>query len=74
MKITVTDKGEGWVQAKLEAESATEAMILATVGMTFVEEVSLELKSGTEGYGSSKKRTSKVTVSGFSLDTHDIVK
>ena len=74
MKITVTNKGEGWVETKMEAETTTEAMILSTVGMSIVEEVGVTLNSTTEGYGSSKKRVSRVSVNGFALDTHEIVK
>jgi hypothetical protein len=73
MKVSVTNKGEGYVEAKLEAETPAEAMILSLVGINSTSEVGLSLSSTVEGYGSSKKHMTQVSCGGFMMQTHDIV-
>lgn len=73
MKAQLTDKGEGWICIKIEAGTATEAMILSTVGNGVVDEISATLNTGTEGYGTARKPYSRVAIGSFNIDTHDIV-
>ena len=68
MKITICDKGEGYVVARFEAESNIETLILSTVALTSARtHVSLD----SPGHGYPPKGS--VGFGSFAMPTHEII-
>jgi hypothetical protein len=80
MKVTIIDKGEGFVTAKLSAETGTETVILAQCAMGEALNSTLSLASnqryvGTSGGGNASgyKQESSVSFGSFSIPVHEVL-
>lgn len=76
MKVTITDKGEGYVIARYDAQSSIEAMMLSTCQLV-ESETSAELKTdATTDWGTTpptKRRIAGLTFHGFRIPVHSVL-
>jgi hypothetical protein len=71
LKVTITNKGEGFVEARFDAESNVETLILSTVAPVSVE--AGVYMSSSPDFGTKKPPTSTVRFEGFSVPTHELM-
>jgi hypothetical protein len=70
LKVTITNKGDGFVEARFDAESNVETLILSTVAPATMQ-TGLSMNSTAPYRGEPMKAT--VMFSGFSVPTHELM-
>ena len=76
MKVIVTNKGEGFVAVRYEAESPIEGMMLSTCPLDSAE-TSVEIRSDTSTDWTKTPplhhKVARLTFNGFAITCHDIL-
>lgn len=71
MKVTITGKGDAFVEARFDAETNVETLILSTVAPVVVlGGVSID---SPRRYDDSQKQKSHVRFDTFSVPTHELI-
>ena len=71
MKAQIIEKGDGWVTMRYEAESTTEAIMIANVKMNHTDKSGLSMHS-TPSYTEGGPPTASVIFSSISVPVIDL--
>jgi len=77
VKVTITNKGEGYVEARYDAQSPVEAMMLATCLTNVSADTTLELKTDeTTDWSTTppaQKHIAGLSFHGFRIQVHSML-